>query len=57
MMGTISSFDIALATIPKDIVNAIQKEFSELVSRFARRDWDPAELKGARFAEAILRYL
>jgi hypothetical protein len=28
-----------------------------LESRFARRDWGPAELNGGRLAEALLRYL
>lgn len=46
-----------LLGVPLEIIEALEKEFSKLESRFARRDWGPAELDGGRFAEAILRYL
>lgn len=46
-----------LVAVPEDIVNAIGEEFAAMESRFSRHDWGPAELNGARFAEAILRYL
>jgi len=46
-----------LPHIPRDIANALQKEFADLESRFARRDWGPAELNAGRFAEAVLRFL
>lgn len=46
-----------LVAVPEDIVKAIADEFAAMESRFSRHDWSPAELNGARFAEAILRYL
>jgi len=46
-----------LPHIPTDIVDALETEFTQLSSRFARRDWAPAELNGGRFAEAVLRFL
>jgi hypothetical protein len=46
-----------LPNIPSDIVDALETEFGGLESRFARRDWGPAELNGGRFAEAVLRFL
>jgi hypothetical protein len=46
-----------LPNIPADIVEAMEVEFAELESRFARGDWSPAELNGGRFAEAVLRFL
>lgn len=50
-------FDQALSDIPDRVRHALLEEFGELESRFAKRDWGPAELNGGRFAEAILRYL
>ncbi len=56
-MGHSITFRAALTALPAEIVNAIEKEFTELESRFSRRDWSPGELNGARLAEAVLRYL
>jgi hypothetical protein len=53
-MGTLSNF---MPNVPAEIVNAIDSEFQALESRFSKHDWGPAELNGARFAEAIMRYL
>ena len=47
----------ALGGIPTDIATAIESELAELLRRYARRDWSPAELNGARLAEAVLRYV
>lgn len=46
-----------LPGVPVDITQALEGEFSELESRYARGDWSPASLNGGRFAEALLRYL
>jgi hypothetical protein len=46
-----------LPHIPLEILTALEKEFSNLESRFARRDWGPAELDGGRMAEALFRFL
>ena len=46
-----------LPSIPEAIADALANEFAEMESRFARRDWGPAELNGGRFAEAVLRFL
>jgi len=43
--------------VPNIIAQALEDEYRELESRFAKRDWGPAELNGGRFAEALLRYL
>jgi hypothetical protein len=56
-MSSTASLASALPQVPDDIANALQTEFAELESRFARTDWAPAELNGARFAEAVLRFL
>ncbi len=56
-MGSIYSLKSLLGAIPPDIVDAMENEFTALDSRFSRHDWEPAELNGARFAEAIFRYL
>jgi len=47
----------ALKDLPTQIVEALEKEYGEMESRFARRDWAPAELSGGRFAEGMLRYM
>jgi len=52
-----ADFATILAHVPSDIRNALQEEFRDLESRFARGDWDSANLSGGRFAEAILRFL
>jgi len=56
-MNPLGSLSNALPSIPNDIVDALETEFRNLESRFARRDWGPAELNGGRFAEAVLRFL
>ncbi len=56
-MGTTLLLEKFLVNVPKEIVQAIELEFSGLDARFSRHDWGPAELNGARFAEAIFRYL
>jgi len=56
-MNSSVSLRNALPDIPSDIVDALETEFRHLESRFARRDWGPAEMNGGRFAEAVLRFL
>ena len=56
-MSSAGSLRSILPSIPTDIVHALETEFGELESRFARGDWGPAELNGGRFAEAVLRFL
>lgn len=56
-MNPSGSLRNVLPNIPGDIVDALETEFRNLESRFARRDWGPAELNGGRFAEAVLRFL
>lgn len=56
-MSSAGSLRSILPSIPTDIVDALETEFGELESRFARGDWGPAELNGGRFAEAVLRLL
>ncbi len=56
-MGTPYSIDKLLTNIPTEIVKAIEIEFQALDARFSRHDWGPAELNGARFSEAVFRYL
>lgn len=46
-----------IPSVPSDITDAMEREYVDLESRFARGDWGPAELDGGRFAEAVLRYL
>lgn len=47
----------ALSGVPPEIADALEEEYQKIETRFARRDWGPAELNGGRFAEAVLRYL
>ena len=47
----------ALNHLPAQIVKALENEYGKMESRFARRDWAPAELSGGRFAEALFRYM
>jgi len=56
-MTSSGSLRDALPNIPCDVVDALETEFRNLESRFARRDWGPAELNGGRFAEAVSRFL
>ena len=51
------SLRTVLPNIPEELVDALQIEFAELESRYARGDWGPTKLNGGRLAEAILRYL
>lgn len=56
-MNPSGSLRNVLPNIPSDIGDALETEFRNLESRFARRDWGPAELNGGRFAEVVLRFL
>ena len=51
------SLNGALAGIPNEVAVALASELADLTHRFARRDWGPSELNGARLAEAALRYV
>ncbi len=46
-----------IPSVPVEITKVLEEEYGELESRFARRDWGPAELDGGRLAEGLLRYL
>lgn len=46
-----------IPSVPDEISQAIEREHTNLESRFAKRDWGPAEMDGGRLAEALLRYL
>jgi hypothetical protein len=41
--------------IPQDISSKLIEEYLEIKKRFAMNDWGPGQLKGGRFAEALLR--
>ncbi len=46
---------LRLIEVPKELQEALVKEYREIKKRFALGDWGPGELKGGRFAEVILR--
>jgi hypothetical protein len=41
--------------IPSQISTKLIEEYLEIKKRFAMNDWGPGQLKGGRFAEAVLR--
>jgi hypothetical protein len=48
---------LKLGTIPSEVIEALQGEYLEIKKRYALNDWGPGQLKGGRFAEAVLRAL
>jgi len=46
---------ITIAGIPSEISTKLIEEYLEIKKRFAMNDWGPSQLKGGRFAEAVLR--
>lgn len=44
-----------LNSLPNDLVTALQVEFQKLHQQYFLGKWEPAQLDGGRFAEAILR--
>lgn len=52
-----TSLQSALPNVPVELRETLEQEFLDLDSRFAAGDWEPANLNGGRFAEAVLRFL
>lgn len=46
---------LALNTIPQDLSDRLVAEYLEIKKRYSMNDWGPGQLKGGRFAEAVLR--
>lgn len=46
-----------LGIVPSELSDALDREFTCIARRHAIRDWQPSELNGGRFAEAVLRFL
>jgi hypothetical protein len=46
---------IVVNGIPSDVSAKLIEEYLEIKKRFAMNDWGPSQLKGGRFAEAVLR--
>lgn len=44
-----------LSNLPADLVTALQQEFQKLHEQHFLGKWEPAEIDGGRFAEAVLR--
>lgn len=44
-----------LSNLPSDLVAALQGEFQKLHQQYFLGKWEPAQLDGGRFAEAVLR--
>lgn len=44
-----------LSDLPRDLVNALQIEFQKLHEQYFLGRWEPSQLDGGRFAEAVLR--
>ena len=46
-----------LASLPSELSEALEREFSKLRDRYGRQDWEPGQLNGGKFAEAMFRYV
>ena len=46
-----------LASLPLELAEALEREFSKLRGRYGRQDWEPGQLNGGKFAEAMFRYV
>lgn len=46
---------LSLEHIPNGLVRSLIDEYLEIKKRFSMNDWGPGQLKGGRYAEAILR--
>ena len=46
---------LLLSGIPSDIGTKLIEEYLEIKKRFSMNDWGVGQLKGGRFAEAVLR--
>src|SRR5688572_499402 len=44
-----------LTNLPNDVVGVLQTEFQKLHEQYFLGRWEPAQLDGGRFAEAVLR--
>lgn len=45
------------SSIPEALSEKLVEEYTEIKKRFSLNDWGPGQLKGGRFAEAVLRVL
>jgi hypothetical protein len=46
---------LLISGIPSQVSATLIEEYLEIKKRFAMNDWGPGQLKGGRFAEAVLR--
>jgi len=46
---------LVLSSIPQDLADRLVVEYIEIKKRYSVNDWGPGQLKGGRFAEAVLR--
>lgn len=46
---------LLINNVPSEISTRLIEEYLEIKKRFAMNDWGPGQLKGGRFAEAVLR--
>ncbi|MFT4050267.1 MAG: hypothetical protein QM648_10615 [Solirubrobacterales bacterium] len=46
-----------LSTLPADLSDALEREYSNVLEHFQLEEWDDAQVDAGRFAEAVLRYL
>ena len=46
-----------LASLPPELAEALEREFSKLRDRYGRQDWEPGQLNGGKFAESVFRYV
>ena len=46
-----------LSLLPTQLAEALEREFSKLRDRYRRQDWEPGQLNGGKFAEAVFRYV
>lgn len=46
-----------LTSLPTQLAEALEREFSKLRDRYGRQDWEPGQLNGGKFAEAVFRYI
>ncbi|MFM2423638.1 MAG: hypothetical protein RLZZ70_23 [Candidatus Parcubacteria bacterium] len=48
---------VHLSSLPSDLVVALQTEFQKLHQQYFLGKWEPAQLNGGRFSEAVLRII
>lgn len=45
------------SNIPQDLREALEKHFKEIILNYKENRWEPSELNGAKFSEAVFRVL